>query len=134
MRSLIRSRIITDPEILAAGIVPEGVLAGQVDTPPMRPFINLIWGDTNEGLSVVKRRLVTAWVHDQPGDFARIDRLLFRLRAIMTAIEATAWTEEGGQSGYITAVTWGGDSGDLTDDGHGTIVRTGSFTIIGSGL
>lgn len=134
MRSLIRSRILADSQIVAAGIVPSAVLAGQIDTPAERPFINLIWGDTNEGLATVNTRLITLWVHDTPGDYARIDRILFRLRSVLTAIEATSWTEGGGQSGWVTAVEWEGDSGDLTDDGHGTIVRTSSYTIIGSGL
>lgn len=133
MRSLIRSRILADGQLAAAGVLPAGTLAGQVDTPTERPFLNLIWGDTGEGLAVVKRRLLTVWVHDNPGDYWRIDQILVRLRSVLTGIEATAWTEAGGQSGWVTAVRWEGDSGDLTDDGHGTIVRTSSYSIIGSG-
>lgn len=133
MRSLIRSRIVADAQLVTLGVLPTGVRAGQIDTPEERPFLNLIWGDTNEGLSVVKRRLLTVWVHDVPEDYSRIDAIVFRLRSVLTAIEGASWTENGGQSGWVTAIRWEGDSGDLADDGHGTIVRTSSYSIIGSG-
>lgn len=128
MRALIRTRIIGDPQLKALGVTSAGTLAGQVDTPTARPFLNLIWGDTSPGQSVVSRRLLTIWVHDVPNDYSRIDSIILRLKAVLSAIEA-----ERGSSGWVSLVEWQGDSGDLNDAGHGTIVRTSTFRIIGSG-
>lgn len=128
MRSLIRSVIIADATLEGFGVVDGAVLAGDVDTPAERPFINLRWGPTNVGLSTVDRRLITLWVHDMPGDYARIDAIIRRLKIILLSLEARAHA-----SGYVLMVEWSGDSEDLIDDGHGTITRTTSFTLVSSG-
>lgn len=133
MRTLIRSALLADAPLATMGVVPEGVLAGDVDTPIVRPFLNLRWGNTVQGLDVLMPRELVVWVHDEPGDYSRIDAILPALRRILTGIEATRWTEASGQTGWVSVIEWNGDSGDLADDGHGTIVRTSAFSIIGSG-
>lgn len=133
MRTLIRSALLDDAGLQSKGIVPEGVLAGDVDTPDLRPFLNLRWGNTVEGLDVIMPRELVVWVHDEPGDYALIDAILVDLRRVLTGIEATQWTELSGQTGWVSVIEWNGDSGDLADDGHNTIVRTASFSIVGSG-
>jgi hypothetical protein len=131
MRGYIRSLIIGDAQLASLGVVPAGVLSGDVDTPIPRPFINLKWGVTNVGLSTVNRHLLTIWYHDKPNDYTRILRILNRTKELLTAVEAAQWTD-GGLSGYITIVEWTGDSGDGVDEGHKTIFRQSNFTIIGN--
>lgn len=128
MRAIIRTAILGDSQIQAEGITSSKFFAVDVDTPQGRPFMQLRWGPNNLGLDVVTKRFLTIWVHDQPGDYSRIDRIVFRLRALLPAL---AGTSSGGYS--ISAVEWTGDSEDLTDDGHRTIARTASFTLVGSG-
>jgi hypothetical protein len=131
MRGYIRSLIVEDAQLASLGVVPEGVLSGDVDTPRVRPFINLKWGVTNVGLSTVNRHLLTIWYHDKPNDYTRILKILNRTKELLVAVEATQWTMDT-LSGYITMVEWTGDSGDGTDDGHKTIFRQSNFTIIGN--
>ena len=128
MRAIVRSAIIADAQIQSDGIAAANAFAVDVDTPQQRPFLQLRWGTNNIGLDVVTKRFLVIWVHDEPGDYTRIDRILLRLREILPPL---AGTTSGTQS--ILAVEWTGDSEDLTDDGHGTIARTASFTLVGTG-
>jgi hypothetical protein len=62
-------------------------------------------------------------VHDDPGDYGRIDSILNRIRELFNdAIP--------GQPGS-TVVEWLNDSTDLADDGYGTIMRQSSFRTVG---
>jgi hypothetical protein len=70
------------------------------------------------------RQIAEVWAHDEPGSYQRIDRILSAVRADLV--------------GPVTipdaiACEWSGDSQDLPDDGLGTITRSASFTLIGSG-
>jgi hypothetical protein len=126
MRALIRNAIATDPTLMGLGVALSNVLSGDVDTPQGRPFINLRWGTTSEGLAHVTRRNLTIWVHDRPGDYdAKIDPIIRRLRVILPGLEGVAHP--------YGSVEWAGDSEDLVDDGHGTIARTTSYSLVGSG-
>lgn len=130
MRALIMQAIIADPLINALGITNDNSFAVDVDTPEQRPFLQLRWGTNQPALSKTQigRRTLTLWVHDEPGDYARIDTIIFRLRELLPMLE--------GQSnglGHLVAAEWSGDSEDLSDDGHRTIARWTSFSLVGSG-
>lgn len=129
MRALVRSAIVADPVLTGLGVIPAGVFAGDVDTPRERPFLQLRWGRTDSGLATVNRRGLVIWVHDEPNDYTvLIDPICIRLRSVLAALV--------GQSnglGHVVDVQWLGDSEDLVDDGHGTITRTASFSLVGSG-
>ena len=128
MRALIMQAIINDPELNTLGIDDENAFAVDTDTPEYRPFLQLRWGRNNVGLDVATRRDLTIWVHDEPGDYGRIDSIILRLRALLPSLEGSS----NGQ-GHLMAAEWTGDSEDLADDGHGTIARTTSFSLVGSG-
>jgi hypothetical protein len=129
MRALVRAAIIADATLNGLGIVDGNSFAVDVDTPQSRPFLQLRWGRNDVGLDVVTRRNLVIWVHNKPGDYTtRIDPILLRLRTLLVGLE--------GQSnglGHLIAVEWAGDSEDLTDDGHKTITRNVSFSLVGSG-
>jgi hypothetical protein len=128
MRTILRSAILADAELNAEGIVSDRFFAVDVDTPQGRPFMQLRWGSNSGGLDVVTRRFLVIWVHDEPGDYSRIDRIIQRLRVLLSSLAGTSI-----ESQSILAIEWTGDSEDLTDDGHQTIARNASFTIVGSG-
>jgi hypothetical protein len=128
MRELVRAMIIADGALASLGVVPSGVFAGDIDTPQERPFIQLRWGRTDIGLDVVNRRNVVIWVHDEPNDYGRVDAILIRLRYVLAALPGLATS-----LGHVVAVEWLGDSEDLADTGHGTITRTTSYSLVGSG-
>jgi hypothetical protein len=67
-------------------------------------------------------------VHDEPGDYTRIDEILYRVKSLLPTLD--------GQSnglGHVVSIEWTGDSEDLADDGHGTITRNTGFSLVGSG-
>lgn len=128
MRALVMQAIVTDVTLNGLGIVDANSFAVDVDTPPTRPFLQVRWGRNNVGLDIVSRRDLTIWVHDEPGDYGRIDSIILRLRALLPVLEGSS-----NGLGHLMAAEWTGDSEDLTDDGHGTIARTTSFSLVGSG-
>jgi len=128
MRALIRTSLTTDPELLALGVVPDGVFSGDVDTPKQRPFLQLRWSTTTPGLAAVSRRILVIWIHDLPGDYARVDAIIRRIRVILGALAGQPHP-----AGHVVACEWTGDSEDLTDPAHGTITRTTSYSLVGTG-
>jgi hypothetical protein len=129
MRALVRSSIIADPTLNGLGITGSSSFAVDVDTPQARPFLQLRWGANVPGLDTVTRRDLVIWVHDEPGDYsASIDPIILRLRTLLAGLVG-----QNNGLGYVVAVEWTGDSEDLADDGHRTITRTTSFSLVGSG-
>lgn len=121
--------IVADPTLNSLGITSASSFAVDVDTPPTRPFLQLRWGRNDVGLDVVTRRNLVIWAHDEPGDYSiAVDPIILRLRALLPGLEG-----QSNGSGHLIAVEWAGDSEDLTDDGHGTITRNVSFSLVGSG-
>ncbi len=128
MRAMIRQLLISDPTLQSLNVVPEAVFMGDADTPQERPFIQLRWGGTTPGIGGVDRRALITWVHDRPGDYTRIDAILRRVRQLYDQV---AGAEH--ESGWTSQIDWVNDSDDLSDDGHGTITRNTTHTLIGSG-
>ena len=129
MRTAVRQAIITDPTLVGLGVVPEGVLAGDIDTPAVRPFLNLKWGARSPGFADQTPWVLVIWVHDDPNDYTLVDQLCGRLRTLLPSLEGVADTEDGG---WVNQIRWDGESDDLKDEGHNTITRRTTFTIIGS--
>jgi len=128
MRTLIYQAIITDPTLNSLGITGADSFAVDVDTPQDRPFLQLRWGVNSVGLDVSTRRSLVIWVHDKPGDYTKIDAIILRLRSLIPSLVPSQDTQ-----GWLQGARWEGDSEDLTDDGHRTIARNTSFTLVGSG-
>lgn len=131
MRSLIFGTLTTDPVLNGLGITSANSFAVDVDTPEGRPFLQLRWGANAIGLGKtrVTRRTLTIWVHDEPGDYSvKIDPIILRLRELLPALEGVS-----NGLGHVVSIEWTGDSEDLADDGHGTITRNASFSLVGSG-
>jgi hypothetical protein len=129
MRAYIRGLLLGDATLESLGIVsPEQVFAGDADTPMERPFIQLRWGGVTPGIGGVDPRGLVTWVHDNPGDYARIDAVLRRVKALYAGVYGVAH-----ETGWLTQIDWVNDTDDLTDDGHGTITRNTTHTLIGSG-
>ena len=130
MRAVIRSAILADTMLQSLGIIDGNhVLSGDVDSPAVRPFINLKWGTTNPAPfgSAAQQTPLVAWVHDDPNDYERIDAILRRLRVLLPSLVGLTDVHD-----YVSQVEWTGDGPDLKDDGHRTIVRQGNYTLNGS--
>lgn len=129
MRTIVRNAIITDPALLGMGVTPNGTLSGDVDTPQERPFLNLKWGTRSPSVMNAAPTVTTLaiWVHDNPSDYSRIDRILSRLRAVLTALEGVVMPD----GSEVQVITWLSDGPDLQDDGHRTIVKVGNYQVVG---
>ena len=125
MRTLVRQVLLADSVLGVPTIV-----SGDADSVTERPFMNLQWGENAPGLAHVHRRSLVVWFHDEPSDYARIDQLVARTRAVLTAL-AGAPAPEGG---VLLEARWETDSGDLRDDSRRTILRTSTYTIVGTGM
>lgn len=136
IRSYIFSLLTTDSVLNNLGFTVNNVFTSHdEDTPQSRPFMILRWGSTDVGLNDwdisigSNLRNLTVWVHDDPGDYGRIDQAVSRVRMALKSIHG-AYTGSIGQ--YIGQVNWNGDSDDLKDDIVGTITRNSSYTFVGS--
>lgn len=108
--------------IPAANIFGAGSLEG---SPAVKPFIMQRFGPKVRRIPEGPySRTVSIWVHDVPGDYLRIESALGLIRPLLEGQVAEA--------GAISC-EWAGDSGDLADDGYGTITRYTSFTLVGNG-
>lgn len=133
MRDYVFGLLTGDSDMNDLGItVDSGFIQHDVDTPQVRPFMTIHWGNTNpgiQGFDLVNERDFQVWVHDAPGDYTKIDNILSRIRVLLMGTEAT-YTNTPGR--WITGVEWMGDSDDLNDDEQDTITRYGEFRLIGS--
>lgn len=129
MRAAIRTAIVNDATLQSLGVVPEAVYAGDVDTPPERPYVVLRWGSTgNTGIAQVQPRFLTVWVHDKPNDYELVDAIIRRIRTVLAGLIGTAH-----DTGWFVDIEWTGDSDDLVDESHGTILRQSRYTLMTSG-
>lgn len=128
MRALIMQAIVADATLNGLGITDQSSFAVDVDTPQSRPFLQLRWGRNNVGMDVVTRRDLTIWVHDEPGDYGRIDSIITQLRTLLPSLEGSI-----NAGSRLLVAEWTGDSEDLADDGHRTITRTTSYSLVGTG-
>lgn len=133
MRDFVFTAVTTDSQLNELGITADTAFTQHdVDTPQERPFLTFHWGNTNPGyrdhpFATVNEKDFQVWVHDTPGDYTKIDSILFRVRTVLTAIEAS---DTG--AGWVNEIEWLGNSDDLSDDIQNTITRFGEYRLVGS--
>jgi len=125
MRAVIRGAIVADLTLQGLGVVGEGVLSGEIDTPAQRPFLNLKWGERRPFFQgAVNQAVLAVWVHDNPNDYDKIDLICARLRVLIPSLVGMQDVTD-----YVSQIAWTGDGGDLKDDGHRTIARVSNYLI-----
>ena len=93
------------------------------EAPDERPFMVIRLQDGSSVIPSGSDQFAQVWVHDQPGSYLRIDTLLALVRETIDGPVADA-------EDAIHA-DWRGDSPDLADDARGTIVRYGTYRLVG---
>lgn len=129
-RSWVFNQLRTDATILED--IPEDSIFGSgalQGAPARRPFILVTFGtelpEINDAdAPVATSQRATVYVHDDPGDYLRIGRVLARVRLRLAG--STAGMSAGGIVGL-----WEGDSADLGDDLFKTITRFGEYRFVG---
>lgn len=129
MRETVANALELSPALALLGITEKDImLASAADNPAGRPFIVLRWGVVQPGMGTAKRSILDIYVHDEPGDYDRIDSCISAIRTTLDEIGQVMTP-----TGSLTHIEWNGDSGDLDDDTYGTIMRYSTFTLTGSG-
>ena len=101
-----------------------------VDTEPARPFA-VIGMDENVRGATRKPgvRRLRIHIHDDPGSYVRIDKIIEDLIDVLD----NAKEIQGDDDSYLAQADWNETSPDLFDDGHRTITKNASFTLVGRG-
>ena len=132
VREVITTRLTSDSAMNEDKITLDSTfLTHDKDTPQVRPLMVLRYQDTSPGMGPVKQRNLQVWVHDIPGDYTRIDRILRRVEAILTSLFGI---NAGDANSWISQIDWKGDSDDLDDDEAVTFCRYSNYTITGSAV
>lgn len=132
IRTIILNHIKGDAPLLslipAENIWSSGSLKD--DNAPPRPFIVIRYGPTAVGVGSVKRGSVTFWVHDDLGDYSKINQVLERLYARLDQQVSL----QDGSGNEVIQISWDNVSGDLSDPGFRTITRNTTFNFVGKGV
>lgn len=132
MRKTIMQIIASNPAVIAEIPITNWHQASDVDDTPAKPFgVYRISGSgpTLTRRSKSKEVRVELWVHDVPGSYLRIDKLLNELETTFDAVVHASAAE--GES--ISQMAYDSRSPDLDDSGFGTICKAVIFTAIGKG-
>lgn len=106
--------------------------ASSITETPEKPFGIVRISGTGPGVtrrSRSKEARVEIWIHDKPGSYLRIDRLLTELEMAFDAV-VHASAEEGES---ISQADYDSRSPDLEDQGFGSICKSIIYTAIGKG-
>jgi hypothetical protein len=113
------------------GLPADGTFqANAADTISIRPFVVIRWEENRRAFADKGTQGLTVWVHDDLGDYTRIDNILEKIKEILTAMVHV----QGSDQRIVTQVDWSGDSGDLYDDGYRTITRNAGFRVLSRSL
>lgn len=125
-------RRITEDEAIAAIIPPQRWMeGGSLLETPVRPFAVMRYQGHNPGLSRVNQTRLEVWVHDEPGNYIRIEQVLRLVRERITSMVAYNDVELGVS---LMDPIWEGESVDLFDDGHRTNTKSSTFLLTGTGF
>lgn len=101
----------------------------EFETPVDKPFGVLTHEGPLPGVSRHQQARFSLWVHDEPGDYTRIDNALKVLRPLV--VGSTPRTLNGV---WLTEAQWTSTSGDLFDAERRTNVKYSTFLLTGSGM
>jgi hypothetical protein len=129
MRRLIYNIWSTNAGLMA--LLPGGLFGDRVEIPSetLRPFGILTHEGPLPGMASHLQSRTTLWVHDEPGDYTRIDAALKEAKnVLLAAVPATL------NGVWLNDVQWEGVSLDLFDDTRRTNVKNAAFLLTGNGL
>lgn len=128
MRVLVYQALTEDTGLM--DLLPGGISGDRADgVPDLRPFGVLTWEGPNPGIGRAMQMRMTLHVHDNPGDFTRIDEILRYVRDLMESA-----TPRKHQGVTLSHAEWIGMSPDLHDEDRRTNLKTVTFLLTGSGL
>ena len=132
MRKTILQVITSDPEVIAEIPATRWYQASAITETPAKPFG--IYRISGSGPGITRRSSskeirLELWIHDVPGSYLRIDRLLSSLEQTFNAVIHVS----AGEGESISQAAYDSRSPDLEDQGFGTICKSVIFTLVGKG-
>lgn len=130
MKTIVFRALSTDATLM--GYIPTArwFASSNVDDLAQRPFAAIRWTGTSGGAGVPQTNRapqgVQIWVHDEPGSYDTIDKVIERVKVVLAGILNTASGTE-----HIACARWEADSGELSDPDRGTIVRNTQWRVVG---
>lgn len=121
MRNALYTLIRDDQQIQSFG-VQKVYSVHAADTPTENLFILLRWEITIPAFKLVGNQDLSIWVHSRDADYVLINRILGRVKTLMTQ---TLHRE--GTDGIFSQAYWTGDSPDVRDDGWRTYTKSAGF-------
>lgn len=133
MRKTIMQLIAATPDVVAEIPISNWHQASDVDeVPPPKPFGMYRISGTGPGVTrrgPGRQVRLELWIHDNPGSYARIDRLLGKLEVTFdAAVHASA-----AEGDSISQADFDSRSPDLDDSGFKSICKASIYTLIGKG-
>lgn len=132
MRKTIMQIIASDATVMQEIPIENWHQASGVETAPAKPFGIYRLSGTGPGVTrrnASKEVRLELWIHDVPGSYLRIDKLLGSLESTFNAV-VHASAEEGES---ISQAAYDSRSPDLQDTGFNSICKASIFTLIGKG-
>lgn len=132
MRKTILQVIAANPDVVAEVPADRWYQAGSVAENPVKPFGIYRLSSTGPGVtrrSPSREVRLEMWIHDEPGSYLRIDRLLSALERTFEAVVHASAAE--GES--ISQAHFDSRSPDLNDSGFGSICKATIYTLTGKG-
>lgn len=101
--------------------------SGSITGDPKTLFAEIKFGGRFPGMGIVVRRRLEVWIHDNEGDYGRIEEWLKHVKSRLDGAEH----QKGEDGSEIVLCTWVNDSTDLYDDGYRTNCMMSAFEIVG---
>lgn len=126
MKTLVWSALSND-SVLAEDIPADRwYSASAVLDVPTKPFAVIVWGPRTGILRSISAPTLRVNVHDERGDYTRIDRVIARVEeVVLSLVDLTEGAE------HITEAQWLGASGELGDQDYKTNLRYVDFRVAG---
>lgn len=130
IHTLLRNYVLADSALATLIPAERWKAASSVtgENVPERMFVVMRWGTIGVGVGKVRRQTCTFWIHDSPGSYDDIGKVL---TALDGRLDGAVSLRTEGDSSEILSISWSGTSGELQDTGFRTIVRNISFEVIG---
>lgn len=129
MRRLVYDVYATNGPFMA--LLPGGLFGDRQEfqVPEAKPFGVLLSEGPLPGVKTHRQYRSQLWVHDEPGDYTRIDNVLKEAENLLTAVLPRTLNGV-----WLNDVQWLGVSGDLSDDARRTNVKYVTFLLTGNGM
>lgn len=132
MRKTIMQLIAGTPNVIEEIPLDRWYQADSIKETPEKPFGIYRLSSTGPGVtrnSPSREVRLEVWIHDEPGSYLRIDRLLTAVENTFKAVIHASAAE--GES--ISQAAFDSRSPDLNDSGFGSICKATVYTLIGKG-